>query len=155
MCLRSRTVSSFCFVYSISSFCVRCCSWHGHRMLLMLLLRFYILCRVFHMSPFSAVDDIVVGMVFPSNFCVLPRTHANNWSEWPYKYVTSLIIIVRAFRAENVSSFFYINCLYVANSSSNFFPDICGCVDVVLLAASATTDDWMLSLAFTISLFWF
>lgn len=52
-------------------------------------------------------------MVFPFNFCVLPRTHANNWSEWPYKYVTSLTIIVRAFLVLKMLRRFYINCVSV------------------------------------------
>lgn len=52
-------------------------------------------------------------MVFPFNFCVLPRTHANNWSEWPYKYVTSLTIIVRAFLVLKTLRRFYINCVSV------------------------------------------
>lgn len=76
-----------------------------------LLLLLPLVCILWRFSCVAIVEsrrDIVVGWFFRSIFACCPRTHANNWSEWPYKYVTSLIIIVRAFRAENVPLGFYI-----------------------------------------------
>ena len=70
--------------------------------------------------------------LFPSrNNIISKRTHANNWSEWPYKYVTSLIIIVRAFRAENTPLYklwmCVCICVFVLHFVHSFIVFFCFC----------------------------
>lgn len=134
-------VSVFCccwiyFIFFFFSFFSRLyyflyCRWWLLGSGLALMMVRLVLFDQFFICRHSPVDEISLSNGFSVQFLrVAHRTHANNWSEWPYKYVTSLIIIVRAFRAENVRCRFYIDfCLSVCM----FYSQIFFCYNVVVL----------------------